>query len=134
MTPIIRYSAWIPCTWNKIARKRRLFEIGAITLWPFILSAKEKMSEKTLRHESIHIKQQAETLVLGFYLIYLWDYLTLRIRYKMKPEVEHEKAYVGIRFEQEAYNNESDETYLLCRKPYSWIKYKVGKTNEIDNA
>ena len=76
-----------------------VIDICAITLWPFII-AREEMSEDLLNHESIHIAQQKELLVVFFYLLYGWDYLKGLIKYKDK-----EKAYYRIRFEQEAYEN-----------------------------
>ena len=96
-----------------------IIDIYAITLWPFIIS-REEMSEDVLNHESIHIAQQKELLVLFFYLLYGWDYLVGLIKYKDK-----EKAYYRIRFEQEAYENMYNQNYLSERKLYSWRKYKV---------
>ena len=96
-----------------------IIDIYAITLWPFIIS-REEMSEDVLNHESIHIAQQKELLVLFFYLLYGWDYLVGLIKYKDK-----EKAYYRIRFEQEAYENMYNQKYLIERKLYSWRKYKV---------
>ena len=96
-----------------------IIDIYAITLWPFIIS-REEMSEDVLNHESIHIAQQKELLVLFFYLLYGWDYLVGLIKYKDK-----EKAYYRIRFEQEAYENMYNQNYLTERKLYSWRKYKV---------
>jgi hypothetical protein len=94
-------------------------DVAAITLFPFIIS-KEEMPEDTLRHESIHIAQQKELLVIFFYLLYGWDYLRGFIKHKDK-----ELAYRRIRFEQEAYAQEANKSYLENRKPYSWRKYKV---------
>ena len=96
-----------------------IIDIYAITLWPFIIS-REEMSEDVLNHESIHIAQQKELLVLFFYLLYGWDYFMGLIKYKDK-----EKAYYRIRFEQEAYENMYNRNYLTERKLYSWRKYKV---------
>tara|TARA_R100000908_G_C3621809_1_gene66907 strand:+ start:158 stop:499 length:342 start_codon:yes stop_codon:yes gene_type:complete len=96
-----------------------IIDIYAITLWPFIIS-REQMSEDVLNHETIHIAQQKELLVLFFYILYGWDYLIGLIKYKDK-----EKAYYQIRFEQEAYGNMYNEHYLENRKLYSWRHYKV---------
>jgi len=38
---------------------------------------------------------------------------------------DKELAYRRIRFEQEAYAQEANKSYLENRKPYSWRKYKV---------
>ena len=40
-------------------------EVGGITLFPFIFIRGEG-DERLIRHETIHIKQYAETLVIGF--------------------------------------------------------------------
>ena len=94
-------------------------DITAITLYPFIIS-REKMSEDLLLHESIHIAQQKELFVLLFYILYGWDYLKGYIKFRNK-----ELAYRRIRFEQEAYAQMFNESYLDNRKSYSWRKYKV---------
>ena len=96
-----------------------VIEVGAITLFPFIIS-REKMSEDTLRHETIHIAQQKELFVLFFYILYGWDYLRGYLKYGDK-----QKAYFQIRFEQEAYEHMYDEEYLKKRKRFAWRKYKV---------
>lgn len=94
-------------------------DIVAITLYPFIIS-REKMSDDILNHESIHIAQQKELLVVFFYLLYGWDYLKGFLKYKDK-----QKAYFRIRFEQEAYEFMFKEDYLENRPKYNWRKFKV---------
>ena len=96
-----------------------VIDVGAITLYPFIISRQE-MSETTLRHETIHIAQQKELLVIFFYLLYGWDFLYGLIKYKDK-----ELAYRKIRFEQEAYAQEANKGYLENRKSYSWRQYRI---------
>ena len=56
-------------------------DVGGITLFPFIF-IKGEGNERLIRHESIHIAQYAETLVLGFLIIYLWDFLYGFVKYK----------------------------------------------------
>ena len=87
-----------------------------ITLWPFII-VKEK-NEGIIRHERIHIKQQAEMLVIFFYLWYGIEYLIHFTRYK-----KFEVSYSNISFEKEAYSNEKNPEYINNRKMYSWTKY-----------
>ena len=94
-------------------------DINAITLYPFIL-AREEMSADTLRHETIHIRQQKELFVLLFYILYGWDYFKGLAKYKDKT-----KAYLQIRFEQEAYEYMSQEDYLEKRTKYEWRNYEV---------
>lgn len=91
--------------------------IKAITLYPFIIFRGEP-DEQTLNHERIHIQQQAECLIIGFYMLYvgfwLWRLILTR---------NTQQAYYEIPFEKEAYKNDSDWTYLLNRKKYAWIKH-----------
>ncbi len=94
--------------------------IGAITLF-FLVFSRGKINEVTKRHETIHFQQMLETGVIGFVVLYLFDYLHGFVKYKNGA-----KAYRMIRAEQEAYDNEMDADYLATRPRFSWIKkYKV---------
>jgi hypothetical protein len=115
MKPIIIKESRIPALLSIVIK------VGAITLWPFIFIRRGmEASERLIRHESIHIQQYAELLVIGFYLVYVWDWLHGLIKYRNGA-----KAYKQIRLEQEAYDNEHDENYLITRKRYAWLQYKV---------
>lgn len=91
----------------------------AITIWPFVFVRSKYedggMSDKDIRHETIHLRQQAELLVVFFYIWYICEWL---IRLFQKGN-----AYRNISFEREAYANEADENYLTHRKHYAWIHY-----------
>ena len=91
----------------------------AITLWPFIF-IRDEGNKRTINHETIHIKQYNELFVLGFLLIYLWDWIHGLIKYK-----DGQKAYYRIRFEQEAYENDTNLDYLDSRDKFSWRQYRV---------
>jgi len=93
--------------------------VGAITLFPFIVS-REEMNPALLNHESIHIYQQKELFVLFFYMLYVFDWLRGLIKYE-----NARKAYYQIRFEQEAHAKMYEKDYLLTRKKYTWRDYKV---------
>ena len=94
--------------------------IWAITLFPFVFCRGE-MSESTKRHETIHFQQMLETLVLGFLLLYLWDYVHGLIKYRSGSV-----AYRRLRAEQEAYHMETVSQYCVGRQRYRWIwAYKV---------
>ena len=69
--------------------------VGAITLFPFIITRKP-MSDQLLNHESIHIKQQMELLVIGFYALYVWYWAKSLLKGKTPSE-----AYYGLPFERE---------------------------------
>lgn len=66
-------------------------------------------------HERIHIAQMQEMIYVFFYLWYLIEWI---LRLFMKGN-----AYNNISFEKEAYENQSDFTYVSNRKHFSWIKY-----------
>jgi len=94
--------------------------IAAITLYPFILFQEETKAHDPLfvHHEEIHLKQQAELLVLPFYLWYSLEFL-IRLSYLK----DKRKAYRAISFEREAYANEANLLYAKQRKAYSFLKY-----------
>ena len=112
--PIIKYS-------DKILDRLSWFmKIGGITLWPFIILRERynvpnaDYNKRIINHESIHIKQQQELLVIPFYVIYV-------IEWFIKLFFYGKDAYYNISFEREAYSNEYDYKYLNKRKKYNWI-------------
>ena len=92
-------------------------DVGAITLFPFIIS-REKMSDVTLNHEKIHIKQQAELLIIGFYALYI-SYWCIALAKGLRGD----EAYHAIPFEIEAYAEQDNEHYLTERKRFAWTAY-----------
>tara|TARA_B100000427_G_C15401737_1_gene547962 strand:+ start:509 stop:790 length:282 start_codon:yes stop_codon:yes gene_type:complete len=93
--------------------------VYAITLFPFIILS-EPVDEYTMNHEMIHFEQQKELFVVGFYVLYAYDFIKGVIKYKNK-----ETAYFMIRFEQEAYTYQNDLGYIVDRKKYSWKEFEV---------
>lgn len=95
-----------------------------ITIFPFIFLRKsyfdtpgfENIRITTINHESIHIKQQLELLIIPFYL---WYFLECFIKF-FKFGFD---AYYHISFEKEAYANENNLDYLSNRKFWSFFKY-----------
>lgn len=73
---------------------------------------RDKEASETQRirnHEMLHWQQSFWLGIIGFWILYQvfqWIY-----GYKNNP------------FENEAYNNDTDFTYLFNRHPYAWIKY-----------
>ncbi len=100
----------------------RLITFGfaaAITLFPFVLIRPEvSVNRRIVIHERIHLKQQAELLIIPFYILYLLEYLYRLFRYR-----NHYTAYRQISFEREAYENEADTSYLSKRRWWNWRKY-----------
>lgn len=90
-------------------------------MFPFVLinSAVHPDRFVTLvNHEQIHLRQQAEMLVIPFYVCYVLNYLFLLMVYK-----NHKKAYRNIIFEKEAFENEKKQNYLKERKLWQFLKY-----------
>ncbi len=74
--------------------------------------------EEFWNHENIHIKQQYELFLIGFYVLYLYYYIKNK-----RMGMKHSKAYRNIPFEMEAYKNESNTNYLKERKLFAWRKF-----------
>jgi hypothetical protein len=91
-----------------------------LTIYPFVFlkSTKLKDDEVLINHESIHLKQQLELLVLPFYFVYGIEFLFRLVQYK-----HWKMAYRNISFEREAYRNEDDLDYLDTRGMWRFLKY-----------
>jgi hypothetical protein len=91
-----------------------------MTLWPFVVLKHQSLKEDLifLNHESIHLRQQAELLIVFFYLWYSFEFLARWIQYGNRH-----KAYRNISFEREAYYFENDLKYLKNRRAYTFFKF-----------
>jgi hypothetical protein len=123
----------------------------AITIWPFIFVKKKEWNwydATAKRHEGIHFCQQMETHVISICLIFLsvilgllpWrlilvsplvyfslyglEYIVRWICYGFDTR----EAYRNISFEQEAFLNENDLTYIKNRHLFASWKYLFRKT------
>lgn len=76
---------------------------------------KNRLSSKTMNHESIHTEQIKELGYIPFYILYLLEWF---VRLFIKGN-----AYRNISFEQEAYSNDRNYDYLKTRNHYAWLKY-----------
>ena len=114
----MKFSGWIIRSERFTKMISWFFPVGGITLFPFIVVNAKYESETMIRHERIHLVQQMEMLVLGFYLLYLYDWFKHLILTGRPYE-----AYKTIRFEQEAYDNQEVVGYLDNRKAFAWRKY-----------
>ena len=91
----------------------------AITIGNIIFVRKEcEVTDTLINHESIHYEQEKELGYVGFYLLYILEYLYKRVKYKNAY-----KAYRDVSFEKEAYANQHDLDYIPNRKKFSWLKY-----------
>ena len=92
---------------------------NGICIYPFVLIRKEvELTHRLLTHERIHLRQQLETLILPFYILYFLEFLVRLMQYR-----NFSKAYRNISFEREAYYYESHVDYLEQRKPYTWLTF-----------
>ena len=95
----------------------------AMTVWPWIFVRKGRRITTTLMtHERLHGEQQKEMLLVGFFLWYVIEYLI-----RLLLAFSHRKAYRGVSFEKEAYENQCDLAYLYSRKRYAWLRYVFTK-------
>lgn len=100
---------------NKILPFGRKYH--AINLFGVVF-AKGECGNRTLRHEYIHTLQMRELWYLGFYILYVaeWVYRLIRMR-------DSYKAYSMISFEREAYANDNQEDYRSERQRFAWMRY-----------
>lgn len=104
-------NSWIPgfLSW--------FINIWAITLYPYII-CRGKLEEPTRTHEIIHLYQQRELWIIGFYVLYVWYWLKGLVKTKSFHD-----AYMTIPFEREAYFNENTKLYPVYREKHAWKKY-----------
>lgn len=91
-----------------------------MTLFPFIfLKYKDLKNDDVLvNHEKIHLKQQAELLLIFFYLFYGLEWFFKVLKYK-----NGYLAYKNLSFEREAYQHEKNFKYIKKRKFWAFLKY-----------
>lgn len=92
----------------------------AMTVFPFVILRDEsdKTNSVLLNHEHIHLRQQAEMLVVPFFIWYLIEYLI-----RLLITRNHDRAYRNISFEREAYAHEADLDYISRRKLFRFLRY-----------
>ena len=69
------------------------------------------------RPKTPHTAQMRETGYVGFYLLYLAEWLWRWARLK-----DATAAYRAIRFEREAYGHQDELDYLAYRRPFAWTR------------
>ena len=91
-----------------------------ITFFPFVIltNRNDAMDTVCINHERIHLRQQLELLILPFYVWYGIEFLIRLLILRNKN-----KAYKGISFEREAYENEKDLNYLKSRSFWNFLNY-----------
>ena len=122
---------------------------AGITLAPFGIYIKEGYENQRgiIVHEKIHWRQQLEMMVVGaimaviagitlmsfgmfsWWLLlllvfpFLFFYLWYVIEWLIKIPFNGRKAYSSISFEREANCYEYNETYLMIRKAFAWLRF-----------
>ena len=100
---------------SKIPQRLSIFiDIYAITLYPYIF-IKDEGNPIVINHEKIHLEQQRELWLIGFYLLYVWYWFIAKV-----AGFSNTGAYHTIPFEREAYDKEEDMEYLNNRKKFAW--------------
>src|SRR3546814_11543757 len=84
------------------------------TLFPYTTLFRSQL----IRHEKVHLRQQAEMLVIFFYIWYLLEYLLRRLGGR-----SHMGAYLRISFECEARAHETNPGYLPERKFWAFLRW-----------
>ncbi|HLU51741.1 MAG TPA: hypothetical protein VKZ42_06210 [Flavobacteriaceae bacterium] len=99
-------------------------QFQAMTLYPFVFLKNNSLREDSvlLYHEKIHLRQQAEMLVVFFYLWYGIEFLVRFVQYKKRHV-----AYHNISLEREAYQHENNFGYLQQRKLWNFLSFLVKK-------
>jgi len=92
-----------------------------VSLWPFGIYYKSKLTNRLKNHEGIHWCQQREMAGIFFYLWYFIEWILRLIPFGLK-------AYRNISFEREAKTHELDLEYT--HPFYGWVKYIFTKTKE----
>ncbi|PVW14326.1 hypothetical protein [Marixanthomonas spongiae] len=87
-------------------------KFAGVALWPFLIIKEPSLKADAvfMNHERIHLRQQAELLVLFFYLWYVIEYAIRLLQYR-----NYYAAYRNISFEREAYAKEEVILYLQKR-------------------
>ena len=80
--------------------------IDAIVIYPFLITEIKNPNKFLMNHERIHFDQIKRDGVIGFYLSYVLEYLTYRVR-----GMNHREAYFQISYEIEAYENQFNLDY-----------------------
>lgn len=95
----------------------------AITLFPVVFYRDGELSQEEVRHETVHLWQQAMLLVVGFYVLYLFFWVVGLIRYR-----DTNKAYRTIPFERSAYQLESRKELTPWEMGWGWWREMTHRT------
>jgi len=93
---------------------------NGMAIWPFIILRYKNQETNSvfMNHERIHLRQQAELLLVFFYVWYILEFLIRLLQYHNRREV-----YRNISFEREVYKNEKDLDYLKKRSLWKFLSF-----------
>ena len=93
---------------------------GGLAIFPFIFLASMRLKGDSpfINHERIHLRQQAEMLIVPFFLWYGLEFLV-----RLIAERNFSRAYHNISFEREAYAMEKDPLYLKNRPFWNFLHH-----------
>jgi hypothetical protein len=93
---------------------------SGMALWPFLIVKDKALLRDPvfINHERIHLRQQAELLVLPFYIWYGVEFMIRWLQHKNTY-----LAYRSISFEREAYAQERSFSYLKTRKMWCFTGF-----------
>lgn len=83
-----------------------------------VIFAKGLCDDALLNYENIHTAQMKELFYVGFYILYLLEWVVRLLQYR-----SFAKSYENISFEREAYAHQHDRLYLKDRKPYAFVRH-----------
>ena len=90
----------------------------------FYKGAEGSITARTRNHEGTHSAQGRELWWVGFYLLYVLEWLVRLV-------TDTRSAYRSISFEQEAYAHQDDDNYNATRERHAWRHYLWwGKYND----
>lgn len=105
------------------------FSVGAVALFPFIIVRDQTILDNKfyINHESIHIRQYIDTLIIGLFVIALIEYM-YAIFFLNKSKLH---AYYYMSHEQEAHQNDHNLEYLNTRPLFASFKYINPKNKKL---
>ena len=98
----------------------------AITIFPVIFYNGGRLSEQDIRHETIHLWQQATLFVIPFYLLYFLFWIVNLARYR-----NSHTAYRNIPFERSAYSLEKEKKIKPLKKAFDWTHHLKRRDNAL---
>ncbi len=90
----------------------------AITIFPFVFFTGEKLTERDMRHETVHLWQQGTLLIAPFYLLYILFWIVNLIKYR-----DNLRAYYNIPFERSAYALEKNSEVHPMQQAFDWVHH-----------